>query len=102
MQVTSLLSREENAPYREQAHEAGCESCGHDHEHIPVHLGQTLVGLIFVANAFIVDLIFEQGTMVANFSAMIGAIILGYPIILTAWKDLRRGLLSINELVAIA
>jgi Cd2+/Zn2+-exporting ATPase len=33
---------------------------------------------------------------------MIGSIILGYPIIVTAVKDLRRGNLSINELVAIA
>jgi Cd2+/Zn2+-exporting ATPase len=55
-----------------------------------------------VANAFLVNLLFEQGTMVGHFSAMMGAIILGYPIMLTAWKDLRRGLLSINELVAIA
>jgi Cd2+/Zn2+-exporting ATPase len=33
---------------------------------------------------------------------MIGSVILGYPIIVTAVKDLRRGNLSINELVAIA
>jgi Cd2+/Zn2+-exporting ATPase len=33
---------------------------------------------------------------------MIGSIILGYPIIVTAVKDLRVGRLSINELVAIA
>ena len=33
---------------------------------------------------------------------MIGAIILGYPIVVTAVKDLRVGRLSINELVAIA
>ena len=35
-------------------------------------------------------------------SAFIGAIILGYPIVVTAIKDLRVGHLSINELVAIA
>ncbi|MCI0540720.1 MAG: cadmium-translocating P-type ATPase [Verrucomicrobiales bacterium] len=107
MQVTSMLSRKEHAPDHGHSHEPGCESCAHDHEHIPVHLGQTLVGLIFVVNAFIVDWrsVLEQGTitsMVARFSAMIGAIILGYPIMLTAIKDIKRGLLSINELVAIA
>src|SRR5262245_50729849 len=104
MQVTSMLSREEQPHDHEHLREpdAACDSCGHDHEHIPVQLGQTLVGLIFVINAFIVDWLFEKGTMVSNFSAMIGAIILGYPIILTAIKDLRRGLLTINELVAIA
>jgi Cd2+/Zn2+-exporting ATPase len=98
MQVTSLISREETA----HPPDAACESCDHDHEHIPVRLPQTLAGLIFIINAFIVDWVFEKGTMVSNFSAMFGAIILGYPIMMTAFKDLRSGILSINELVAIA
>ena len=93
MQVTSLLSDHE--------HDAACSSCGHDHEHAPVRLWQTLVGVVFVINAFIVDWLF-QANAVASASALIGAVILGYPIILTALKDLKRGRLSINELVAIA
>jgi Cd2+/Zn2+-exporting ATPase len=97
-----MLSRKEELQKHAHEHDPSCESCGHDHEHIPVHLGQTLVGLIFVINAFVVEWLFDRGTMVSNFSAMLGAIILGYPIMVTAWKDLRRGLLSINELVAIA
>src|SRR5256885_10316660 len=40
--------------------------------------------------------------MVASASAMIGAILLGYPIVWTSVKDLRRGVLTINELVGIA
>src|SRR5688572_33356637 len=40
--------------------------------------------------------------MIAQFSAMLGAIILGYPIVWTSFKDIRRGILSINELVGIA
>jgi Cd2+/Zn2+-exporting ATPase len=39
---------------------------------------------------------------VASASAFLGAITLGYPIVWTAMKDIYRGLLSINELVAIA
>src|ERR1051325_221294 len=39
---------------------------------------------------------------VASASAFVGAIVLGYPIVWTAVKDLRQGVLSINELVAIA
>jgi len=101
MQVTSLLSREESERHEHSPSE-DCASCGHDHEHIPVHLPQTVAGLIFIINAFIVEWTLDRATMVSNFSAMVGAIILGYPIILTAYKDLRRGLLSINELVAIA
>ncbi len=96
MQVTSLISQTEG-----HEHGDGC-GCGHDHEHSVVHLWQTIAGVVFVLNAYVVDWLFQQGTTVASASAMIGAIILGYPIIVTAIKDLRRGRLSINELVAIA
>jgi Zn2+/Cd2+-exporting ATPase len=102
MQVTSLLSRRE---LREHDH-AHDESCGceheHEHEHAPVRLVQTLLGVVFVVNAFVVDWAFEQGHAVASVSALVGAIVLGYPIVWTAVKDIYRGLLSINELVAIA
>jgi len=76
--------------------------CGSDHEHAPVRLWQKLLGVVFVVNAFIVDWLFAQGTAVASASAFIGAIVLGYPIVWTAVRDLRAGVLSINELVAIA
>ncbi len=95
MQVTSLLS------HHEHEHGPDC-GCGHDHEHSAVHLWQAVAGIVFVLNAFIVDWLFNQGTTVASASAMIGAIILIYPIVVTAIKDLRIGRLSINELVAIA
>src|SRR5262249_30360816 len=100
MQVTSLLSRTEAA----QAHEPddSCSACGADHEHTPVRLWQTLVGVVFVLNAFIVDWVFDKGHTTATVSAFIGAVVLGYPIVATAIKDLRNGVLSINELVAIA
>ncbi len=71
-------------------------------DRIPVRLSQTFVGLIFVINSYLVHLFFTGGRMVASASALIGACILGGPIIVTAFKDLRRGLLGINELVAIA
>jgi Cd2+/Zn2+-exporting ATPase len=93
MQVTSLLSQHE--------HDDKC-GCGHDHEHSVVHLWQAVLGVVFVLNAFIVDWLFDAGSTLASASAMIGSLILGYPIIVTAVKDLRRGNLSINELVAIA
>jgi Cd2+/Zn2+-exporting ATPase len=95
MQVTSLLSQHEHE------HGPNC-GCGHDHEHSVVHLWQAVLGVVFVLNAFIVDWLFDQGHTVASASAFIGAIILGYPIVVTAVKDLRVGRLSINELVAIA
>ena len=95
MQVTSLLSQHDHE------HGDNC-GCGHDHEHSVVHLWQAVLGVVFVLNAFIVDWLFQSGTTLSSASAMIGSIILGYPIIVTAVKDLRRGNLSINELVAIA
>ena len=93
MQVTSLLSDHE--------HGDNC-GCGHDHEHSTVHLWQAVLGVVFVLNAFIVNWLFESGATLASASAFIGAVILIYPIVVTAIKDLRRGKLSINELVAIA
>jgi len=115
MQVTSLLSRQ-SGHHHDHGHDHGhdhdhhhhhaegerCEACGHAHEHIPVRLTQTLVGLMFLLNSYLVSWLFDGGRMAASASAMIGAIILGAPIVLTAVRDLRRGILSINELVAIA
>jgi Cd2+/Zn2+-exporting ATPase len=109
MQVTSLLSRRSRYPEtgdhlghdHDSDHEPHDPS-DHGHEHTPVHLPLALFGLILVINSFVVEWFFGRGNMVAGLSAMIGTIIMGYPIILTALKDLRRGLLTINELVAIA
>jgi Cd2+/Zn2+-exporting ATPase len=99
MQVTSLLSREAHSHPHEHGPECGC---GHDHEHAPVKLWQTLVGVVFVLNAFLVDWCFDSAHTIASASGMIGAVILGFPIVVVAIKDLKMGRLSINELVAIA
>ena len=103
MQVTSLLSREpEHDHDHEHHHHDHAHDHGHDHEHAPIHLKQTLLGIIFVINAFVVDWVFDSAHTVASASAMIGAIILGYPIVWTSIKDLKRGQVGINELVGIA
>src|SRR6266545_5547827 len=100
MQVTSLLSRHEHDHPHDKDGEA-CSSCEHDHSHTPIRLKQTLAGLLFVINSFIVQWL-QLGPAIADVSAMIGAILLGYPIVLTAIDDLRLGRLSTNELVAVA
>src|SRR5438045_3839013 len=100
MQVTSLLSREQNTSDHDHLDDdESCSVCGHEHEHTPIRLKQTLFGLLFVINAFIVDWLLDHASMVASASAMIGAILLGYPIVWTSLKDLKRGIISINELV---
>jgi Cd2+/Zn2+-exporting ATPase len=97
MQVTSLLSRREAA---EHGHD---DSCGCGHEHPSSNWWLTLAGIVLVLNAFVVDWVFGKGaTLVASGSALIGSAILAIPIVVTAYRDLRRGILSINELVAIA
>jgi Zn2+/Cd2+-exporting ATPase len=102
MQVTSLLSRHEDE------HDESCAGGGHDHhhydhDHAVLPLAQTLAGLVFVINSFFITWLFaEPANPIAAASAMIGAIILGYPIVMTAIEDLRRGLLTTNELVALA
>lgn len=88
MQVTSLLSQKEHDR--------------HDHEHTPVKLYQTLIGLSFVLNSFVISYLFINGKSIGDGAAMIGAILLGYPIMITALRDLRKGKLTTNELVAIA
>jgi Cd2+/Zn2+-exporting ATPase len=95
MQVTSLLSHQHGPG-------ESCDDCGHDHSHTNVKLSQTLVGLIFILNSFLVEWVFEKGSLVGGLSALIGAVILGVPIMAVAIKDLRLGRLSINELVALA
>jgi Cd2+/Zn2+-exporting ATPase len=102
MQVTSLLSRQHPETAHAQGGDASCSACGSEHEHTPVRLWQTLIGVVFVLNAFVVDWLFQEGHTIASASAFVGAVILGYPIVVTAIKDLRNGTLSINELVAIA
>jgi Cd2+/Zn2+-exporting ATPase len=105
MQVTSLLSHEHDHDHHHHHHDHDHEhdaSCGCGHEHAPVRLWYTLVGVVFVLNAFLVDWLFQSGSSVASISAFIGAVILGYPIVVTAIRDLKVGTLSINELVAIA
>src|ERR1051326_3127581 len=97
---TTLLSRHHDHEH-EHTHDESCSECGH--EHAPARLWQTLLGVVFVVNAFIIDWLFGASAhTVASASAFIGAIVLGYPIVLNAMKDLQRGVLSINELVAIA
>ena len=59
-------------------------------------------GIIFVINGFLADAIIGEESRVGDFSAMIGAIILGIRIFRTTIKDLQQGLLTTNELVAIA
>ncbi len=96
MRVTSHAS-----DFPEHAHEAGC-SCGEHHSHVRVQLAQTFIGLGFVVNSFVTEWLPGFDTYVVAFSAVMGALILGFPIIWVAVKDLRAGSFNTNLLVALA
>ena len=93
MNVSSLLSRKRE---HEHVHDDRCLSCVEDHAHSNIGVTRTVTGLLFVINSFIVEWVLARSSTVADVSAMIGAILLGLPILITAFKDLRRGVLSTN------
>lgn len=84
--------------------------CGHDHkaeggvghDRSMGRVFFALVGGILTANSFIIGALLPEQTFAANMSALLGAFILALPIIITAVKDLVRGKVYMNELVALA
>ncbi|MBT3911764.1 MAG: cation-translocating P-type ATPase [Verrucomicrobia bacterium] len=101
MQVSSLLSRKEIHEHHHD-HEDDCGSCGHDHDHTQFKLNTMIAGVVLIANSFFMEWFGGTDDRIAGISAFIGAIILGYPILKLAVKSILRGMLTINELVAIA
>ncbi len=105
-------------------HDAKC-SCGHHHDHEEMdstcicghdhkaeggvghdrsmgRLFFALVGGMLTANSFILQRFLPEQSFAADMSAICGAFILALPIIITAVKDLLRGKVYMNELVALA
>ena len=103
-------------------HSSSC-ACGHDHDHqdatcICGHdhkaeggvghdrsMGRVcfaLVGGILTVNSFLLEKFLPEQEFAASMSALLGAFILALPIIITACKDLLRGKVYMNELVALA
>lgn len=65
-------------------------------------LARTLVGLVLVLNSYLVDWVLDQGWVVSKSSALLGAMLLGYPLLRASVDGLRRGEFGINELVSFA
>jgi Zn2+/Cd2+-exporting ATPase len=80
----------------------GACSCGEHHSHVRAQLTQTVVGLAFIGNSFLLERLSGIDTTVVGFSAVIGAFILGFPVVWVAIKDLRAGSVNTNVLVALA
>lgn len=63
----------------------------------------TLAGVLFIINSFVLNRIYGSESVLAASSAMLGALIMGVPIIWTSVKNLWCGkILSMNELVSLA
>jgi Cd2+/Zn2+-exporting ATPase len=96
MRVTS------HAEHLEEHTPDGACACGEHHSHAQAQLAHTLTGLALVFNSFLVTWLVKDSESMAGFSAMAGALILGFPIVRAAMKDLRAGSFNTNLLVALA
>lgn len=85
-----------------------CPTCGDHHGDGQAHdrsmgrLSAALLGGFFVINSFVLAWLFPSQVFAAELSSIAGAVILAFPIIITAVKDLMRGKVYMNELVALA
>ncbi|MBN1270129.1 MAG: cation-translocating P-type ATPase, partial [Kiritimatiellae bacterium] len=60
------------------------------------------LGAAFIINAYLARFIYPDNPLAGDVSAAVGAILLAIPILWTAVKDLVKGHLHMNELVALA
>jgi len=81
-------------------------SIGHEHEHfggLQARLVITLIGGVLILNAYLADKIFFRGQEeVGAISALLGALVLGVPIMVSGFKEMSRGRMHMSTLVAIA
>lgn len=85
-------------------------SCCHDHKHDhgPGHsrsmgkLGVAMIGAFFIINSYLLKWLQPDQPVSADLSAMIGALVMAFPIFTVAIKDLFNGIVHMNELVALA
>ena len=89
----------------------GCRNhacTGHDHDEGGGHnrsLGRlkiAVIGAFFVANSYILTWIQPDLTLSADLSAMVGALIMAFPLFKVAIEDLAKGIIHMNELVSLA
>lgn len=67
-----------------------------------VRISWMLLGTAFVLNAYLGDWFYADNPLVLDLSAVVGALVLAAPIFWAALKDLVRGEMHMDELVALA
>ena len=85
----------------------GCDHNDHDeggagHSRSLGRLSVALVGGFFILNSYILKWMQSDQDFTAELSAIVGAVILAMPIFIVAFKDLAKGKVYMNELVALA
>lgn len=90
-------------------HKSGfaCPVCGNmtegsAHDRSMGKLSIALIGGFFIINSFILEWLVPGQVFSARLSAIIGSVILAFPIMVTALKDIYYGKIYMNELVALA
>jgi Cd2+/Zn2+-exporting ATPase len=96
MRVTSHIEE-----LHDQVPDGACAG-GKLHSHAEVQLAQALAGIVLVINSFLIEWLLETDAAVAAASALLGAVALGFPILWVAAKDVQKGALNTNALVALA
>lgn len=103
--------QEHNHAGSEHKHQHGkgivCPVCGNmsegvGHERSMGKVGIAVAGGLFIINSYLLGWLLPTQTFAASFSAIIGAVALACPIVFTAIKDLVKGQVYMNELVALA
>jgi Cd2+/Zn2+-exporting ATPase len=84
------------------AHSDSNLSDGSAHPRKVGRLGAVLTGGIFILNSYTLSYLQPNQPLSADISAAIGAVILALPIFIAAIKDIGKGIVQMNELVAIA
>lgn len=84
-----------------------CPVCGNmsdgtGHDRSMGKVTTAVIGGGFIINSYVLGWLLPDQTFAAMFSAIIGAVTLACPIIFTAIKDLVKGQVYMNELVALA
>ncbi|MCP3968095.1 MAG: cadmium-translocating P-type ATPase [Lentisphaerae bacterium] len=84
-----------------------CPVCGNmsegtGHDRSMGRLSIAIFGGLFIINSFILQAWMPEQRFSAMFSAIIGSVVLAFPIVYTAIKDLVKGQVYMNELVALA
>ena len=83
-------------------HELGGDHTKGRQVRVSMALLGTLGGGVLLGNSAVAPFFYGKGSEVAQLSAMVGALLLAFPVVLHALKSVVRGEMHMDELVALA